>query len=462
MLCCQKNTHFIFRLFPFLRTFLLLAILLSSIPFPSSLQAITLSEGLEIVTSRSREVRVSMLEEEMTKEGIPIARSAWLPRVDLYSYQTMLRYDPEATFGPFGPVQISERSFLTYGFRVNQLLYDFGRTGSMIRGARYALKAKRLDTKRVRNLMALEFIDAYFELLKAKSLLDVASREVERLQAHLKDTSAMYEEGLITRNDLLQAEVMLADARQKRIDAENLYKLRQSRLNMLVLTDLNRPVEAEEVSWHPFTGYSLEDAWQSALLYRPEIRRIDREISIAKAELKATEAEFLPTLYLSGGYEYQENRFMVHEGNWSLLGGIKLNLFSGGQTRSRIRQKKARLRALQLKKERLMDSVKLEVKEAYLGLHSAKNRIKATRKAVQQAEENLRLQRLRYKEGVGTATDVTDAIALLTRAETNYLSALYDSFRAEARLIYTMGLDLLQAYNPQGPARKEAMNGKGQ
>ena len=131
MLCCQKNTHFIFRIPPFLRTFLLLAILLSSIPFPPSLHAITLSEGLEIVTSRSREVRVSMLEEEMAKEGIPIARSAWLPVVDLYSYQTILRYDPEATFGPFGPVQISERSFLTYGFRVNQLLYDFGRTGNM-------------------------------------------------------------------------------------------------------------------------------------------------------------------------------------------------------------------------------------------------------------------------------------------------------------------------------------------
>ncbi|NOY65275.1 MAG: TolC family protein, partial [Nitrospirae bacterium] len=414
-----------------------------------------------IVTSRSRDVKISLAEEEASKENIPMARSAWLPRIDLYSYHTTLRYDPEATFGPFGPVQISERSFLTYGFKVQQLIYDFGRTSSLIEGARYGLKASALQTKRVRNLIALEFIDAYFDLLKSKSLLDVSSKEVERLESHLKDTTAMYEEGLITKNDLLQAEVMLADARQKRIDAENLYKLRQSRLNMLLLRDLNKPVEAEDTQWHPFTEYNLEDAWRNAIQQRPEIKAIDAEIALKQSEIKSTEAEYLPTLFVSGGYEYQENRFMVHEGNWSVVGGINLNLSSGGLTRSSIKQKRAQLKALEIKKEKLIDSIRLEVKEAFLRLHSTQNRVRVTKKAVEQAEENLRLQRLRYKEGVGTATEVTDAVTLLTRAETNYLSALYESFKAEARLLYTMGFDLTAAYNPMGTSEKEAYNGKG-
>jgi outer membrane protein TolC len=460
MLSNQKRV-IAFQMSLFFKAILVSLILLLSIFFTTHAYPISLIEGLKIVTSQSRDVKLSLAEEEATKENIPLAKSSWLPRIDLYSYHTILRYDPEATFGPFGPVQISERSFLTYGFRVQQLIYDFGRTSSLIEGARYGLKASILETKRIKNLIALEFIDAYFDLLKSKSLLDVSSKEVERLESHLKDTTAMYEEGLITKNDLLQAEVMLADARQKRIDAENLYKLRQSRLNMLLLRDLNNPVEAENIQWHPFTDYNLEDAWQNAIQQRPELKTLDAEIALTRSEIKSLKAEYLPTLFVSGGYEYQENRFMVHEGNWSMVGGINLNLSSGGLTRSSIRQKMAQLKAIEIKKEKLIDSIRLEVKEAFLKLHSTQNRVKVTQKAVEQAEENLRLQRLRYKEGVGTATEVTDAVTLLTRAETNYLLALYESFKAEARLIYTMGFDLITVYNPMGTSETEAYNGKG-
>jgi outer membrane protein TolC len=86
------------------------------------------------------------------------------------------------------------------------------------------------------------------------------------------------------------------------------------------------------------------------------------------------------------------------------------------------------------------------VKSAYLELGSAKKRVEVTEKAVSQAEENLRLQRLRYQEGVATATDVLDAVTLRSRAEANYWSGIYGVKRAEARLEYAMGRDLFQIY----------------
>jgi outer membrane protein TolC len=69
-----------------------------------------------------------------------------------------------------------------------------------------------------------------------------------------------------------------------------------------------------------------------------------------------------------------------------------------------------------------------------------------TKAAVAQAEENLRLQRLRYKEGVGTATEVLDAVTLMTTAESNSWKSLYGVKRAEAVLLYSMGRDLTGAY----------------
>ncbi|HXX54075.1 MAG TPA: TolC family protein, partial [Thermodesulfovibrionales bacterium] len=66
--------------------------------------------------------------------------------------------------------------------------------------------------------------------------------------------------------------------------------------------------------------------------------------------------------------------------------------------------------------------------------------------AVGQAEENLRINKVRYEEGVGTATEVLDAVTLLTTAETNQYRALYDFRRAEASIYYSMGKDLLEVY----------------
>jgi outer membrane protein TolC len=65
---------------------------------------------------------------------------------------------------------------------------------------------------------------------------------------------------------------------------------------------------------------------------------------------------------------------------------------------------------------------------------------------VGQAEENLRINRVRYEEGAGTATEVLDAVTLLTTAETNQHRALYDFRRAEASVFYSTGRDLVEVY----------------
>ncbi len=408
--------------------------------------ALTLQEGLKLVTTAGRDVKISEAEEAIAGEGINLARAAQLPRIDLYANQSWLRYRPEAKFGLFGPVPLSEKDFLTYGFQVKQLLFDFGKTSSLVKAAGYGLEAKILNTVRVKNLVALEFIIAYLDLLEAEHLLKVASQEVERLEAHLRDTEAMYQAGLITKNDLLQAEVLLSDARQRKISVDNLLQLKRSRLNSLLLKDLNSPVQVEDPPVKPFTDMTLAEAWQEAETHRPEIKTLDASIKAAEAELRSYRAEYLPEFYLAGGYEYQENEYMVHEGNWSVQAGISLNLLAGGATKARLNQKSAQLKRLRLQREKLLDGIRLEVKRAYLELQAARHKVMVTEKAVKQAEENLRLQRLRYKEGVGTATEVTDAVTLFTTAETNYWRATYALKRAEARLLYSMGRNLVTAY----------------
>lgn len=422
---------------------LFLAILLFA---PARLSALTLQEGLGIVSEKSRDVSIAREAEAQAQEGVSLARSPLFPWVDVFANHTWLRYEPRAKFGSGTEIPLSEKDYFSYGFSANQLIYDFGKTYSGIRASKHFLTLRQTDVFRVKNGAALEFIVAFLDLLESEKMVIVDRKEVERLNAHLRDTQALYAEGMITRNDVLQAEVVLSDAQQRLLTAENLRAVRASRVNSLLLRPLNEEFSPEEVGLNPSPEMKLDDAWQTAEQDRPEIREADSAIKAKEEEQKTARAEFFPTLYLSGGYQYEENRNMVHEDNWSVLAGMNINLSSGGATVAKMRRADAEIRELRINREKLLDAIRIEVKNSYLELESARKRVDVTEKAVAQAEENLRLQRLRYQEGVGTATDVLDASALMTRAESNYWSGIYGVKRAEARLHHSIGRNLHGIY----------------
>jgi len=253
--------------------------------------------------------------------------------------------------------------------------------------------------------------------------------------------------GVITRNEVLQADVVLADSRQRLFTAENNRSLRASRVNSILLRPLNDPVQAEEIKGGPALPSALEDAWAAAERENPDIRDLDARVGAKEASVSSVRSEYLPTVFVSGGYDYAANEYQVHEDNWSLVAGVKVNLFAGGATDARVGAAKGELMALKVSRERYLDAVRLEAKAVWLDLQSSRKKIEVALSAVAQAEENLRLSRLRYKEGVGTATEVTDAVTLMTTAENNASKASYTLKRAEAALLHVMGRDLAAAYD---------------
>jgi outer membrane protein len=424
---------------------------------PPAGHALTLEEGLKIVAESGRDVAIARSDEDAARASVSLARSPWLPTVDLYGRETWLANQPAAKLpftlpttpgSPPPPDSIpnSQTQFLTYGIKATQILYDFGKTSSSVGAAEHGLKSREIEVDRVRNQAALDFIVAYLDLLESDKLLQVSKEEVQQYEAHEKDTQSRFAAGVITKNEVLQAEVTLADSRQRAVSAENIRSLRESRINSLLLRPLNEEVKPEEIKASPSAGLTLEEAWASAEETSSRLKETDQVVAAKEENIKSLRAEYMPTFYLSGGYEYSENRYLVHQDNWSAIAGVNVNLYSGGASNSRIGLARAELRSLKLSREKLLDGIRLEVKAAYLDLQSSAQKMEVTQAAVAQALENLRLQRLRYREGVGTATDVLDAVTLLSTAETNSWKALYGMKRAEAALLNAAGKDLVSMY----------------
>jgi outer membrane protein len=414
--------------------------------FPVFGHALTLQEGLKIVTENGRDVAIARSDESAAKSAVDLARAPWLPWIDLYGRETWLRYQPEAIFGP-NIVPTSQDQYTTYGFKATQLLYDFGKTSSSVSSAQYGLKAREVDTFRTRNRAALDFINSYFDLLEAQELHKVAQEEVTLYEAHVKDATARFRTGVITRNEVLQAEVTLADSQQRLLTAENNEALRISRLNSVLMRPLNEEVHPAEVFGTPLDKITLQDAWAAAEAQNADLRDLEARTRAKDESISSIRGEYLPSIYVSGGYEYNENQYMAQQRNWALVAGVNMSLFAGGSTNAKVSMAKYELLSLRMSREKLLDAVLMEVQAAWLEVQSSQKKIQVALAAVGQAQENLRLQRLRYKEGVGTNTEVLDAVTLLTTAETNSWKANFGLRRAEAALLYAMGRDLAVAYS---------------
>jgi outer membrane protein TolC len=240
---------------------------------------------------------------------------------------------------------------------------------------------------------------------------------------------------------------MLSDARQRLVTMKNRRSLNSSNINTILARPIYAPVQVVDVPAVATEVVELEKAWDMAGKERSEIKIIDNQLRVLDFQETAAKSGYYPTLFAQGGYNYTENRYQFPSENWSLILGLNLNVFSGGSTKAEVSKVLYQRQQLLEQKRKLIDDINLEVEKNYLDLKNALEKIQVTKDAVGQAEENLRINKVRYEEGVGTSTDVVDAITLLTTTETNYYRAVYESQRARAGLQYATGQDLVSTYS---------------
>lgn len=400
------------------------------------------------MTDNNRLIKIASLNKDIASADTLVAKSKLLPSINASFSQTFLSLQPGAVLDSRSAF-LSQKDFLSYGINVYQPIYDFGGNISLYEASKTFLDVTKLDLERIKNLVALDFINAYFDLLETEKMILVAQKEVERFESHLKVAENFYAEGVITKNDLLQAEVMLSDAKQRLLTIQNRRSINASRINSILARPINAELQVVDVPMNVSEGVELGKAWETAGKERREIKIIDSELNILDLQETATKSEYYPKLFAQGGYNFTENRYQFPEGNWSFILGINLNLFSGGSTKAEVSKASYKREQLLEQKRKLIDDIKLEAEKSYLDLKNASEKIQVTKDASNQAEENLRINTIRYEEGLGTSTDVIDAITLLATAETNYYRAVYEFRRAQAGLKYAMGLDLVSVYASQ-------------
>lgn len=293
--------------------------------------------------------------------------------------------------------------------------------------------------------------NAYFSILKTEKIVVVAEQAVAQLTANHKVARDFYQVGMIPYNDLLKAEVELANARQDRIVAGNRLKIAQTDFNKLLRRPINAPVTLVDMQDYSTLELDLETCLETAKKERKELAVGDLQVQIAEREVEIARSSYFPIITLEGTYFRNESGYAVGSGDpvgfiddpdgWDISAMATWELFKWGKTNSSVREKLSRLSQAEYRRSQVGDAIQQEVKEAYLRTQDSESNIRAVEKAVEQAKENFRITEQRYAEQMATTTDVLDAQTLLSRTLTNYYNALYDFKISKASLYRAMGLE---------------------
>ncbi len=405
-----------------------------------------LKAALGLAWKANPTLRVSRLQALIAGEDVVRARSGFLPTLKSEVSQTI--YDdqiktklPAGTIPQF-PSTLSfpttNRNFWSSKTYIDQTIFDFWLTPSKYQAAVLGKSASLLDTAKTRDDLFLGVAKGYFSTLQDQKLEVVAQETVTDLKQHLKIAEDEYHFGLVTYNDVLQAKVSLADAQQSLLVAKTDTIDSRAAFNKLLALPVSAPtvLKDERLETRP---WGLEDATAAALKQRSDLKASTQRISQQEKVVTETRAQYFPRIYAQAGQTYQVNDYLLHDNSWFGIFGMQWTLFSGLDTKAQVAQAKLTVNQLQEQHKDLDEQVRLDVQNAYLKVRQTADRIRVTEEAVTQAEENMRLNEARYKEQVGTATDVIDAETLLTRTRVNYWSALYDHQMAKAELLWAMG-----------------------
>ena len=410
---------------------------------------ITLPEGIGIVLRDSRVIKAASFDKDMAFEDSLMARSALFPHLTANMTQTFLTNQPASRFG-IQSVNTAQRQSFAYGFDVYQTLFDFGKSISGYKASQEAVAARQAGIETVKRLAVLEFIMSYYDILEAEKMIGVVEKEKQSLTSYLRDIQHMYEQGAAIQNDLLPAKVRLADAGQRLIAAKNARTTAITRLNNILALPLQEKIRVKDISMRLPGFPGMEAAWKTAQEQRPEVAFYETQIKASALVERAKAVDNFPELFADAGYSHAENRYMVKDDNWFLNLGAKANVFDGGSARAEISTERYRQLQLREQKTKMVEDIKFEVENSYLGLKDAGEKVSVAKEAVAQSKENVRVNRVKFTEGIATSTEVLEAITMQTNAQTNYYTADYEQKRNYARLMYAMGIDLPLVYDSMG------------
>ncbi len=329
-------------------------------------------------------------------------------------------------------------------FSLSMPIYSGGKIENNIEAAEMGLSGAELDLERTKQEIRCTVSGDYYNILRCRSEVEVYQESVNNLQAHLDNVSAKLRAGVVAQKDVLSSEVSLAEGKQKLVTMVNDYRVAVSTFNNDVGLPTETETEAKEQLVYEEYNLTLPECDEYAQLHRPDLFQKMYNLKQKKAEMEATKSGMRPKLdagvnrNIGGSSPFKTDS--VSADSWTAGVQLTWDIFDSGIASAQVNKKKAAVHRAEAELKDKLNTVKLEVRTAYLNMRAAEENIGTMREALAKAQEDYRIEVVRYNAGVGTNLEVMDAQDKLVSAKGDYINALYKYNYSKADLDKAMGV----------------------
>ena len=335
---------------------------------------------------------------------------------------------------------IKETEVASTSVVVRQNIYDFGRTAGATAAARGTKAAAAEGVTVSRQDVAFRVKGAWYLVLAAEKQVEASQKTVAAREGLARQAGEFFRHGIRSRVEVARTEASLFAGKSLLIRAENNRDLARLELaNAMGLSSLeDRSLAEPETSADP-APKDLASLREEGLRNRSELKRLSSLKDAASGSLRSARSGYLPSLSGTASYGEASQSMLPEDEVWAVGVNLTLPVFSGFATQEQVREADAAIRGVVAQQKSLRLQVAKEVESAWLGITEAQARLAASNKEAVAAQESQRLAMERYREGLGTMIEATDAQAQAMNAETARIQAGYDQRIAEARLDRALG-----------------------
>jgi outer membrane protein TolC len=406
---------------------------------------ITLEQAIDLARQNNQSLREARLNLNQAQAQLQEALGAEFPTLSLQSdFQRSTSATNEISANTATTPFASSDGVTTDLNTILQLNYDLytgGQRSAQIRLAESQIRTQELALEQAAEQLRFDVTDAYYSVQEADSQVEIARAAVADAEQSLRDAELLEQAGLGTRFDVLQAEVDLANEEQNLTRA--ISQRRISRRQLVETLGLGQQIEVTAATPPEVSGtwdLSLEESIVLAYQNRAELEQQLEQREIAQENQVIALAGIRPQVSLFTRYNVRDiiddsSGGVTGAGDGLAIGAqLQWTLYDGGQARARARQAEENAAIAENRFDQFRNQIRREVEQAFYNLQANEQNIDTAEIAVEQAEESLRLARLRFQAGVGTQTDVINAQSALTQARGNLLTAIIDYNRSLAGL----------------------------
>ena len=441
-----------------MKRILLILLILTSFSLKSQSQKLSLSECIDLAIENNENLKNSILEEKISKALSNEYLSIGFPQINFdggikYNHEVpkslldISRFMPGVPEGTEQEVQFGQAYDGRVDLFVNQMIFN----GSYFVGLSAAKELVKLSEKMTeRNVIDIHesVSKAYYTTLNTKSRVDLVNSNIDRLDALLKQTKSLYENGFVEKLDLDRIQVSFNNLKSEKIKADRLYDLSLAVLKFQIGISVDKKIELiEEFNEELVTAFTF-DLNEFDYTKRIEYSILQTDKNLKFYELKNNRSQYLPQVYANYNYGYntsasQSNIFFESD-RWKKFGTFGLQvivpIFDGFLKRSRINQSKFKIEQVENQMLFLERSINLQINQSLAAYQNSKESLKIASENLVLAQDVYFASEKKYAQGVGSNLELIDSNNSLKIAQNQYYNSLYESIISIIDIKKTLGI----------------------